>query len=294
MGVKGRRWRTTGLSVPALSFKSTYLVVSAWPVGRLAALGKRKGEEAHRYDKSLNHIKLKPANGQTTTSKALSRMLFLLYSEDYQRHVQEVQDLTASWSDKSGHYVTDPTQLLSLLYAFDSKEHAHERLSHQFEHIKGWRFLNFGFLVNGKTLASRCTRTAVERAHAYGLSRPMRELVQLRLYESISLLGKVLYLSNPKPTPDFVGFLSALSSILDEGLRLMTAHKGDVGWAHPDACIRDEIFLISGCSMPIILRAVPEQYGVYRVVGHAYVDGFIDGKAWSDARPTEMTNIAIA
>lgn len=294
IGVKGRRWRTTGLSAPSFSFTSTHLTVSALPVGRIAALGRIGGEDAHRYDKSLNHMKLKPGNGQTTTSEALCRVLFLLYSEDYQRHVQEVRDPTAARRDENGRYVSEPRRFLSLLYAFDSKKHAHERLSHQFEHIKDWRLLNIGFLVNGKTLASRCTRTDAERAHAYGLDRPLTGLLELRLREGASLLGKVFYLSDPKPTPDFVGCLSALSSIVDEGLRLMSTHKGDVGWAHPNANIRDEVFLIPGCSMPTILRPIPQQHGVYRIVGHAYVDGFMDGKAWSEAEPQEMVNIAIA
>ena len=78
---------------------------------------------------------------------------------------------------------------------------------------------------------------------------------------------------------DYVGLQEPLLELLNEGLRLMTAWDGHIGWAHPSARPGDSIFLISGCFMPAIFRKTPDS-DHYVLVGHAYVNGFMDGKEW--------------
>ncbi|KAK5677976.1 hypothetical protein LTS10_009860 [Elasticomyces elasticus] len=52
--------------------------------------------------------------------------------------------------------------------------------------------------------------------------------------------------------------------------------RGDVG---------DEIYIVAGCPMPILLRPVPSQHGPkqFRFVGLCYLLGFMDGEAVSEA-----------
>jgi hypothetical protein len=56
-----------------------------------------------------------------------------------------------------------------------------------------------------------------------------------------------------------------------------------VGWAHPMANLSDEIFLLQGCSVPVILRlASSSKHGsrCYEVIGDAWVNGTMDGTFW--------------
>jgi hypothetical protein len=76
--------------------------------------------------------------------------------------------------------------------------------------------------------------------------------------------------------PDYI---TSMTALLEEGLRLMTTVEGSLGWAHPAARPGDHIALISGCSMPAVLRgtSTPEHF---ILIGHAYLDGFMDGEMW--------------
>lgn len=77
----------------------------------------------------------------------------------------------------------------------------------------------------------------------------------------------------------------ALAKILRNGMRLMTTMDGDIGWAHPLALPGDGIFLLRGCSMPVILRELnDDQYPLsFEVIGDAYVHGVMQGGLWEQA-----------
>ena len=77
----------------------------------------------------------------------------------------------------------------------------------------------------------------------------------------------------------------ALAKILRNGMRLMTTMDGNIGWAHPLALPGDGIFLLRGCSMPVILRELnDDQYPLsFEVIGDAYVHGVMRGELWEQA-----------
>lgn len=53
--------------------------------------------------------------------------------------------------------------------------------------------------------------------------------------------------------PDLYDAVTSIAELIDEGLRLIkltTPAENDIGWAHPDARIGDEVFLLKGCFMP--------------------------------------------
>ena len=76
-----------------------------------------------------------------------------------------------------------------------------------------------------------------------------------------------------------------LAKILRNGMRLMTTMDGDIGWAHPLALPGDGVFLLRGCSMPVILRELnDDQYPLsFQVVGDAYIHGVMQGELWVQA-----------
>jgi hypothetical protein len=296
IGVKDRRWNTTGTRVISntLLDSSNHLLLTAWPIGKVAALSRRHGGDPHHYDPRLRED-LKPSDGRSSTNEALTRVLFLLYNDDYERHLHEIDGLVAWWRGQHGEHIARPEAFLSLLYNFDSDDLKREKLAYQFESIKRWRHLHRKFSINGKTLSSRCPRRAIgQKMSKSGVAPTSSNILSDIALTFLGANGPMNYHRSRLPTPDLKGSLSALSSIIDEGLRLMTTDRGDVGWAHRDAGIRDEIFLVSGCSMPMILRSASrESGGAYKVVGHAYVDGFMDGEAWSKARTRDMVDLRI-
>ena len=62
--------------------------------------------------------------------------------------------------------------------------------------------------------------------------------------------------------------------------------NGFTGWIHPLAEPGDQIYLLKGCSTPVILRLSyekhPERGLTYRVIGDAYVVSAMHSEAWTD------------
>jgi hypothetical protein len=75
----------------------------------------------------------------------------------------------------------------------------------------------------------------------------------------------------------------AISRVLDDGLRLRTTDTGHIGWAHPRARKGDQVFMLQGCSMPVILRPAPEwreASPTFTVIGNAFVHAGMYGELW--------------
>ena len=74
--------------------------------------------------------------------------------------------------------------------------------------------------------------------------------------------------------------LSILVSNL-AGHRLASLESGEVVLAPATAERGDKVFVVVGCSMPVILR--DDESGMYKVpVGECYVDGYMKGEVWAD------------
>ena len=68
-----------------------------------------------------------------------------------------------------------------------------------------------------------------------------------------------------------------IEDLLRQQSRLMSTHKGYVGWVHPLADLDDEIYLIEGCTIPIVLRPTPEKHH-YIVIGDARINSVMCGE----------------
>jgi len=67
-----------------------------------------------------------------------------------------------------------------------------------------------------------------------------------------------------------------LAMAKSEGVAFMSTRGGYVGWAYNGAEPGDSIYLLAGCSVPVILR--PRVAGGYTILGYAHVQGVMDGQ----------------
>ena len=73
--------------------------------------------------------------------------------------------------------------------------------------------------------------------------------------------------------------IKAFDEMVQEGLKIMTADHNEIGWTHPNSKITDAIWLLQGCSLPVVLRQASGM-NRWRVVGQAYLLGLMDGERW--------------
>jgi hypothetical protein len=78
-----------------------------------------------------------------------------------------------------------------------------------------------------------------------------------------------------------------LQKSLDWGMRFVVTQDGHIGWADPRARAGDQIAVLVGCSIPVILR--PREEGGWRIVGGCFIHGYMENKffdtelqAWED------------
>lgn len=273
-GTLGRRWRSTDTSVATLAtYQITMhcLQAKALPIGHIAALANIVGETVSSRYEHKSGLGSETTSMEIATGDAVSRMLFLLYNKDYDRHIASKRQNSKAFR--------------GLLFHFDSTTLAHEKLARHFGEIKAWRILNKDFSILGNTLKGRC---ADYKPLIGAQVKPMSVVPSGAIYFGLTKSVQSLAESYRMPSLDIQGSLSTLADLIAEGLRLMTTSQCKVGWAHPDAELRDEIFLIPGCSMPAILRRQDSSPATYSVVGHAYVDGYMDGKFWKSVNLSQQ------
>ena len=81
-----------------------------------------------------------------------------------------------------------------------------------------------------------------------------------------------------------------LRKILDRDVRLLSTAQGYIGWGHANARIDDQIWLLSGSPVPIILRSVKDGYVM---VGDVYIYGVLDGRATEELVEVDLETIKI-
>ena len=215
-------------------------------------------------------------------------------------------------------YLLDPldeTSSCALIYyylfEFDDRESVDFRqrrhIANQNYKLRRWRRLNRGVMIKGKTFRDRANgfkasinsdqiTQSMKRHATHFLPQIMHSIVS-SMFDTefdVSNFNEIGRLSGgQKMLPAELDVaLENLVTLIDEGLRLMTTDEDHVGWAHPDAKLGDELYLLTGCSMPAILR--PTQCGhqtMYKVIGHAYIDGVMNGEVWSTLDQYDMEDI---
>ena len=86
-----------------------------------------------------------------------------------------------------------------------------------------------------------------------------------------------------------------LEKAANQDMRLMCLDDNSygIGWATNGARLHDEVFLVPGCSTPVILRRVT--HNQYRLTGHAIIakDQVMNGKLWEKTKIENLTEINI-
>jgi hypothetical protein len=242
------RWNTTEESRhadrSALLIDSDRLTVIGRRLGRITALGCTLSED----DRHLRQTPLaaKPTDIPDMTIYSAITRLLLTYSKLYESPPGYLSFL-AGWPAR---------YLLATLPEWNPEDARMRRLA---DSVWSWVANNKQLAVHGTTLGDR-TRTAKSNAFGLGL-------------EVIHLLSSGL----PQP----VEIIFNIYEILAEGLRLMTIESGGyVGLVHPRAALWDEVYLIEGCSLPVVLRRRRKDQRGYTIVGHAYIEGVMNGELW--------------
>ena len=271
-----RHWNATNTMHLTYSIDGKALHVKGYRIGEVHGLANVFEEHSTPWYRAVS----RPRCSNHQISEALSRMLFL-YSKDYAKLI-------------------DSPFLLNRLFEFDANpDDCKDILPEDFDTVKKWRDLNQNFMILGKTLKKRCTERKAEWFQLYEtngnviqphLPRSGTHLTHHRPH-AIASNGRSL----ENPAVDVPGALTALADLIKERLRLMTTSEEQVGWAYHTAELGDEIFLLEGCNMPILLRRTldTERQHAYEVVGHAYVDKVMNRELWRTLKPQQLVDLHI-
>lgn len=84
-----------------------------------------------------------------------------------------------------------------------------------------------------------------------------------------------------------------LEKAASEDMRLMCLDDDSfgIGWAVKHARLRDEVFLLPGCSRPVILHST--KHGKYKFIGDAIVGGIMRGELWKTTKQEHLTLVEI-
>lgn len=267
-----RRWNATNSMPPTYSIDDNVLHVKGYRIGKVHELANIWEEYSTPWHMAVSHSRC----SNYEIFAALSRMLFL-YNREYTKRI-------------------DSPFPLNLLFEFDANPDDYKNVSEDFDTVKKWRDLNQNFMILGKTLKKRCTEWNAEwfdlRETNANVIQP-RSGTRLTHHRPHAIAFKGRSLENL--TGDGQGAITALADLIKERLRLMTTSEEQVGWACPSAEPGNEIFLLEGCNMPILLRRSPdkERQPAYTVVGHAYVDKVMDGEVWSAVDSQKLVGLNI-
>ncbi|GAP84066.1 putative heterokaryon incompatibility protein [Rosellinia necatrix] len=86
-------------------------------------------------------------------------------------------------------------------------------------------------------------------------------------------------------------FTTILSDRHNMGLRLMTTVKGNVGMGCRDARTGDAICILLGCNVPVLVR--PQSNGTYQLVGECYLEGYMSGEVFAEAKDSETDDFVL-
>jgi hypothetical protein len=78
----------------------------------------------------------------------------------------------------------------------------------------------------------------------------------------------------------------------DMRLMCLDAQAFGIGWAAKGADLGDEVFLLPGCSVPVILRKAGQE-GRYSFFGDAIVIGAMENEVWGRLKPSDLCEVEI-
>ncbi|KAH0423119.1 heterokaryon incompatibility protein [Colletotrichum camelliae] len=96
-------------------------------------------------------------------------------------------------------------------------------------------------------------------------------------------LANWLCAASDKPRPPTVKKVMRCYSSVKMGMRLFTTDQNHLGWATSSCETGDELFLIQGCSVPVVLRK-KDKGELYQLIGDSIVHGLMEGQGVTDPK----------
>lgn len=124
------------------------------------------------------------------------------------------------------------------------------------------------------SFVGRCLQQWYEMAYTHGQDLPVAS--------SSSVVQK---------DPELDGMLKCLDKVRISGWRWLSTDRGYLGRTHPQTQKGDEIVIVQGCSVPMVLRPCGEHYNV---VCAAYVQGIMNGEALQGVTDDQMRYFDLA
>lgn len=110
----------------------------------------------------------------------------------------------------------------------------------------------------------------------------------LRLSDSMTLGNRRRYCWSPGSNPQKTRSTEARDQAIQHswktlqlGYSLCILESGYIGWVTPNSRPGDQVAILHGCSMPLILRRIAGS-SAFRIVGEGIIYGFMKGEAMSD------------
>ena len=279
MGKLSRRWAATGDSVA--SFENTIIMQE----GHLRIRGHRIG--------ILNGL------GATADQEALESIGSWGCSPSQKSNDRFQDDLSGALSlySQAHHQLKCNGKMLDYIYNWDNTELYQTpsilRLGESIASVRGWRESNDEFRIRGRKMSRRALRTSLFGSRSLTGTLYRGGMLIVGTAAGFAYVGG--HVGFDKHSPRMIEALESLKSLINEGLRFATTHEDDIGWVHPNTTLRDEIWLLEGCSMPAVLASTQKQGSPpsYRLVGHAYLYGYMDGAYWTSLRRDQLREIVI-
>jgi hypothetical protein len=248
-----KNWSATGTSRNACSFRGNVLISPARYIGKIKSLGSAWTDK-NTTSFPCHDEEWAKSLGKSCTSHTAGRFLThaMLYKEYKYRKFTPLWPRRTSSSEQVERYFM-VEMFLPSHGSYDSEKSSP---------LQRWICANRSFCVNGKTLeehAKQCHRLPLGRFYLYW------------------------QFSNDQ-----------FSRMARKDMRMMFLDDDQygVGWAAKDARLDDEVFLLRGCSVPLILRRV-EGSEQYRLVGDAIVIGAMKNEIWSKTRQADLIDVHI-
>jgi hypothetical protein len=313
-GAKQSKWGTTMDSwydterLMSLKEDSRVLNVNGVYVGNITALGCTMSEDGRDLQPPPTSQIMEGIDDRTGPNQNLrdlleKLLLFFVQTKDEKSLPppqstspikDSVDDVTSrEWQ---GQYVHDVLEQLLLLYSPKYNDPpAYLSL------LAGWP-LRYGFLQLG--LAKEATaREKTDHVwkwlhnnmqlsiHQHPLSYYTRTVEANRhRLNPITLYNLARGIIDDTLAPDV---LLPIHTLLSEGLRLMAVSGSNqyIGLVHPRARLGDHVYLLQGCSMPIVLRRSSADKE-FTVVGYAYVGGGVmEGHKWEATKQLDTISL---
>jgi hypothetical protein len=249
------KWTATGDTIPNYVIQGTTLTSTAHRIGYIRSLGRAWSDAADSQFPIHDQTSRKPRKACIVGKEMAKAMLNA-----------NCRYNSVSWLQKGRQYREH-----SFLYTFRASHGEYDPGQLGGELLK-WICANRDFYAHGSTLAQHAER--------------LRSII---LHYGPTLLVTACYMERDKHA-----VFDPLIRMAKKDMRMMCLDVDTFGinWATRGARLHDEVFLLPGCSVPVILRSTGQD-GQYRLIGDAIVIGAMIGEVWETLNPSQFPQIEI-